>query len=51
MPLTAPGTLSPQQAADVVAFLLSSNHFASGAELKPDVPALKAVPLGEPAHK
>ena len=51
MPLTAPGTLSPQQAADVVAFLLSSNHYASGSELKPDVPALKAVPLGEPAHK
>jgi len=51
MPLTAPGTLSPQQAADVLAFVLSSNHYPSGSELKPDVAALKAVPLGEPAHK
>lgn len=51
MPLTAPGTLTPQQTADILAFLLSSNHYASGAELKPDGAALKAVPLGDPAHK
>lgn len=51
MPLTAPGTLTPEQTADVVAFLLSSNHYAAGAELKPDPAALKAVPLGEPSAK
>jgi mono/diheme cytochrome c family protein len=51
MPLTAPGTLTPAQAADIVAFVLSSNHYAAGAELKPDPAALKAVPLGEPLAK
>ena len=51
MPLTAPGTLTPQQAADIVAFVLSSNHYAAGAELKPDPAALTAVPLGEPLAK
>jgi mono/diheme cytochrome c family protein len=51
MPLTAPGTLTPEQASDVLAFLLSSNHYAAGAELKPDAAALKAVPLGEPLQK
>jgi mono/diheme cytochrome c family protein len=48
MPLTAPGTLSPQQTADLVAFILSSNHFPAGsAELPSDSAALKK-PLGEP---
>src|ERR1700730_14994378 len=32
MPLTAPGTLSADQTADVVAFILSANQFPAGAE-------------------
>ena len=31
MPATAPGTLSPEQAADIVAFLLSKDNFPTGA--------------------
>ena len=31
MPATAPGTLSPDQAADIVAFLLSKDNFPTGA--------------------
>jgi len=30
MPATAPGTLTPEQAADVVAFLLSKDNFPTG---------------------
>ena len=51
MPLTAPGTLTPEQTADILAFLLSSNRYAAGSELKPDAAALKAVPLGEPSAR
>jgi mono/diheme cytochrome c family protein len=31
MPATAPGTLSPEQAADVVAFMLSKDNYPTGA--------------------
>jgi mono/diheme cytochrome c family protein len=31
MPATAPGTLTPEQAADIVAFLLSKDNFPTGA--------------------
>ena len=31
MPPTAPGTLTPEQAADIVAFLLSKDNFPTGA--------------------
>ena len=31
MPATAPGTLSPEQAADIVAYLLSKDNFPTGA--------------------
>lgn len=51
MPLTAPGTMTAQQTADVVAFILSENQFPAGAtELATDAAALK-VPLGEPPQK
>ena len=49
MPLTAPGSLTPQQTADVIAYVLSFNKFPAGAtELGSDVTTLKAVPLGAP---
>jgi mono/diheme cytochrome c family protein len=52
MPLTAPGTLTGQQTADVIAFILSANQFPAGAtELASDPAALKADPLGEPKQK
>jgi S-disulfanyl-L-cysteine oxidoreductase SoxD len=44
MPPTTPGKLSPQQSADVLAFILSKNNFRAGAtELAGDVAALKAI--------
>ena len=51
MPLTSPGTLKPEQVADVIAFMLSVGRYPAGtAEMKTDVAALKAVPLGEPKN-
>ena len=50
MPLTAPGTLSSEQTADVVSFILSANQFPAGAAaLAADATPLKEVHLGEPA--
>ena len=44
MPPTSPGKLSPQQSADVLAFILSRNNFRAGAtELAADVAALKSI--------
>ena len=52
MPLASPGTLTPQQTADVIAYVLSVGHYPAGAtELGSDEAALKAVSLGEPAQK
>jgi mono/diheme cytochrome c family protein len=52
MPLTSPGSLMPQQSADVVAFILSSNQYPAGAtELAVDATTLKAATLGEPPQK
>jgi mono/diheme cytochrome c family protein len=52
MPLTAPGSLMPQQSADAVAFILSSNQYPAGAtEVATDAAALKAMTLGEPSKK
>jgi quinoprotein glucose dehydrogenase len=52
MPLTAPGSMMPQQTADVVAFILLSNQYPAGAtELGTDATTLKAVTLGEPPQK
>lgn len=44
MPFSAPGSLEPQQYADVIAFVLRSNGFAAGeAELPADREALDGV--------
>jgi S-disulfanyl-L-cysteine oxidoreductase SoxD len=52
MPMTAPGTLKPEQVADVIAYVLSVGRYPAGAnELATDLAVLKAVPLGEPAQK
>jgi mono/diheme cytochrome c family protein len=52
MPLTAPGSLTPQQTADVIAYMLSVNRFPAGtSELAADPATLKAVPVGEPPQK
>jgi mono/diheme cytochrome c family protein len=50
MPLTAPGTLTPEQTADVVSFILNSNQFPAGATaLAADAAALKDIHIAEPA--
>lgn len=52
MPQSAPGTLTPEQAADVVAFILKSNKYpGGGAELTADSAPQKTAPLGEPPTK
>ena len=52
MPASAPGSLTPEQTADVVALILSSNHYPGGAtELTADVAPQKTAPLGEPPQK
>src|ERR1044071_4385021 len=44
MPLNAPGTLSRQDTADVIAYILAFNQFPSGKEELPrEVPALKGI--------
>ena len=49
MPLTAPGTLTPAQTADAVAYILSFNKFPAGAtELPADPAPLKAVKFAAP---
>ena len=49
MPLSAPGTLTNEQTADVVAFVLSTNKFPAGAApLATDLEALKDVKMAEP---
>lgn len=49
MPESAPGSLTPEQSADVVAFILSSNHYPGGAaELTADAARQTTAPLGEP---
>ena len=46
MPQGRPGTLTKDQYADLIAFLLDANGFPSGnAELKPDADALKAIQI------
>ena len=46
MPADAPGTLEPQQVADLVAFVLQANRFPTGrAELGTDAAALKQIAL------
>ncbi len=44
MPLNAPGTLQPQAAADILAYILERNNFPAGTnELPIDADSLKAV--------
>jgi mono/diheme cytochrome c family protein len=52
MPASAPGSLTPEQAADVLALVLSSNHYPGGAtELTADAAPQKTAPLGDPPQK
>jgi mono/diheme cytochrome c family protein len=52
MPASAPGSLTPEQTADVVALVLSTNHYAGGAtELTAATAPQKKTPLGEPPQK
>ncbi len=49
MPFNAPGSLEPQQYADVIAHVLASNGFPPGdAELPPDESALEAFVIDVP---
>ena len=49
MPSNAPGTLTPAQYADVMAFVLSVNKYPAGqTELPTDAAVLKAVKMAEP---
>jgi mono/diheme cytochrome c family protein len=49
MPADKPGTLTPTQTADVIAFLLQKGNFPVGrTELPADVPALKAITFVSP---
>lgn len=49
MPATAPGSLSPEQTADVVAYMLNVGKYPAGAaELAPKVDALKTITIDAP---
>ena len=49
MPSNAPGTLTPEQYADVMAFVLSVNKYPAGqTELPTTSAALKSVKMVEP---
>jgi mono/diheme cytochrome c family protein len=49
MPSNAPGTLTPEQYADALAYVLSVNKYPAGmAELPTDPTALKPVKMAEP---
>ena len=49
MPATAPGSLTPAQAADIVAYMLASSKFMAGAtELEGKVEALKDIKIEMP---
>ena len=49
MPSNAPGTLTPEQYADVMSFVLSVNKYPAGqTELPTDANALKAVKMAAP---
>jgi mono/diheme cytochrome c family protein len=52
MPASAPGSLTPEQASDVMALVLSTNHYpGGGADLTAATAPQKKAPLGEPAQK
>lgn len=49
MPATAPGTLTPEQAADIVAFMLSKDNYPAGsAALEGKMEPLLKIKLDEP---
>ncbi len=49
MPATAPGSLSPEQTADVIAYLLSVGKYPAGAaDLPAKAEALKTITLDAP---
>ena len=49
MPADKPGTLTPAQTADVIAFLLKKGNFPAGAaDLPSDAPALKTIKFVNP---
>ena len=49
MPFSAPGSLEPQQYADVISYVLSQNGFpAGGGELPPDAEQLEALTIDAP---
>src|SRR5687767_8314593 len=49
MPATAPGTLSPEQAADIVAYMLSKDNYPSGsAALEGKMEPLLKIKIEEP---
>jgi mono/diheme cytochrome c family protein len=52
MPASAPGSLMPAQTADLVALVLSTNHYPGGStELTAAAAPQKKTPLGEPPQK
>jgi mono/diheme cytochrome c family protein len=52
MPQDAAGSLTPEQAADAVAFILSSNKYpGGGAELTAETAPQKTAPIGDPPAK
>jgi mono/diheme cytochrome c family protein len=49
MPATAPGSLTPAQAADVVSYLLASGRFKAGpSDLEPKAEALQQIKIEAP---
>jgi hypothetical protein len=49
MPATAPGTLSPEQTADIVAFMLSKDNYPTGAAaLEGKMEPLAQIKIEEP---
>ena len=51
MPATAPGSLTPAQAADIVSFMLSASKFKAGAmELEPKLEVLQQIKIEPPVE-
>ena len=49
MPATAPGSLTPAQAADIVSYMLSSSRFKAGStELEPKTEVLQQIKIEAP---
>ena len=49
MPATAPGSLTPAQAADIVSYLLASGRFKAGSgDLEPKSEALQQIKIEAP---